>query len=38
MKKHREKEKTFNDKIMLAKEEIPYYAPPFLKTTFIEEG
>jgi hypothetical protein len=38
MKKHREKEKTFNDKLMLAKEEIPYYTPPFLKVCPLVEG
>lgn len=38
MKKYREKEKTFNDKLMLAKEEVPYYAPPFLKVCPLVEG
>lgn len=38
MKKYKEKEKTFNDKIMLAKEEIQYYAPPPLKIIYLVEG
>lgn len=38
MKKYKEKEKTFNDRLMLAKEEIPYYTPPFLKQSPLVEG
>jgi hypothetical protein len=38
MKKYKEKEKTFNDKLMLAKEDILYYPPPFLKTSPLVEG
>jgi hypothetical protein len=38
MKKYKEKEKTFNDKLMLAKEDIPYYPPSFLKITPLVEG
>ena len=38
MKKYKEKEKTFNDRLMLAKEEIPYYTPPFIKAITLAEG
>ena len=38
MKKYKEREKTFNDKLMLAKEEIPYYTPPFIKSSPLVDG
>ena len=38
MKKYKEREKTFNDKLMLAKEDIPYSTPPFIKASPLPEG
>jgi hypothetical protein len=38
MKKYKEKEKTFNDKLMLAKEDVSYYPPSFLKIPPLMEG
>ena len=38
MKKYKERGKTFNDKLMLAKEDIPYYTHPFIKASPLPEG